>query len=78
MQRNRAVIRFHLDENVDHAIVHGLRLRGLDVPTATDANLIGASDAEHIRHTCDIAPVAHTQGNTASEFRSMGQVNRVR
>jgi uncharacterized protein with PIN domain len=33
---------------VDHAIAHGLRLRGLDVTTATDADLIAASDPEHI------------------------------
>ena len=42
------MITFHLDENVDHAIAHGLRLRGIDVTTATDAGLIGASDARHI------------------------------
>ena len=42
------MIRFHLDENVDHAIAHGLRLRGLDVTTATDADLIAAADSEHI------------------------------
>ena len=42
------MITFHLDENVDHAISHGLRLRGIDVTTATDAELIAASDAEHI------------------------------
>ncbi len=38
------MIRFHLDENVDHAIAHGLRLRGIDVTTTTDADLVGASD----------------------------------
>ncbi len=42
------MIRFHLDENVDHAIAHGLRLRGLDVTTATDSDLIAAADLEHI------------------------------
>ena len=42
------MIKFHLDENVDHAIANGLRLRGLDVTTATDAELIAASDLEHI------------------------------
>jgi len=42
------VIRFHLDENVDHAVARGLRLRGIDVTTTTEAGLIGASDAEQI------------------------------
>jgi hypothetical protein len=41
------VIRFHLDEHVDHAIARGLRNRGIDVTTATDANLLGASDEAH-------------------------------
>lgn len=38
------MILLHLDENVDHAVAHGLRLRGVDVTTTTDANLIGATD----------------------------------
>lgn len=41
-------IRFHLDENVNHAVARGLRLRGIDVTTATDANLIGRSDEDHL------------------------------
>lgn len=42
------MIRLHLDENVDHAVAHGLRLRGVDVTTSTDANLIGATDEEQL------------------------------
>ena len=38
------MIRFHLDENVDHAAAQGLRQRGIDVTTSTDAGLIGATD----------------------------------
>jgi hypothetical protein len=38
------VIRFHLDEHVAHAIAYGLRLRGIDVTTTTDAGLLGAAD----------------------------------
>lgn len=41
-------IRFHLDENVHRAIALGLQLRGIDATTASDANLIQASDQEHI------------------------------
>lgn len=37
-------MRFHLDEHVDHAIARGLRNRGIEVTTATDAGLLGASD----------------------------------
>jgi hypothetical protein len=42
------MMRFHLDENVDHAIAAGLRNRGIDVTTATDAGLLEASDEDHI------------------------------
>ena len=42
------MIRFHLDENVDHAVAHGLRVRGINVTTALDAKLISASDEMHI------------------------------
>ena len=41
------MIRFHLDEHVDHEIARGLRSRGVDVTTTTDANLLGAADEAH-------------------------------
>jgi len=42
------VIRFHLDEHVDHAIALGLRSRGIDVTTAADAMLLSANDDQHL------------------------------
>jgi hypothetical protein len=39
-------IRFHLDENVHHAIARGCRRRGIDITTSTDAQLVGTSDVE--------------------------------
>jgi hypothetical protein len=41
-------IRFHLDESVRRAVAEGLRKRGIDATTASDAGLLGASDAEHV------------------------------
>ena len=41
-------IRYHLDENVDHAVARGLQQRGIDVTTSTDVQLVGVSP--------DIAP----------------------
>ena len=38
------MIRFHLDENVHHGVARGLRLRGIDVTTTTDAGLVEATD----------------------------------
>ncbi len=43
-------MRFHLDEQMDHAIATGLRRRGIDVTTTSDARLVSASDLEHIEY----------------------------
>ena len=42
------VIRFHLDEHVDHAIAAGLRQRGIDATTSMDAGLLEADDEDHV------------------------------
>jgi len=42
------VIRFHLDEHVDHDLARALRLRHIDVTTASDAGLLGATDEAHL------------------------------
>ena len=41
-------VRFHLDEHVAPAIAAGLRRRGIDVTTTSDAGLGGADDVDHI------------------------------
>jgi hypothetical protein len=41
-------IRFHLDEHVDHDSARGLRNRAIEVTTATEAALLGASDELHL------------------------------
>lgn len=41
-------MRFHLDEHVAHAIAFGLRRRGIDVTTTTDAGLLSAPDDDHL------------------------------
>jgi predicted nuclease of predicted toxin-antitoxin system len=43
-----SAMRFHLDEHVDPAVAYGLRLRGIDVTTTADANLLGAADESHL------------------------------
>ena len=43
-------IRFHLDENVGHAIAEGLRRRGIDVTTTPGEGLIAASDREQLEY----------------------------
>ena len=41
-------IRYHLDENMNPAIAHGLMLRGVDATVTRDVGLAGASDEEQI------------------------------
>lgn len=41
-------IRFHLDENVSHAVAEGLRRRGIEVTTTSQVELMSASDEEQL------------------------------
>lgn len=44
-------VRIYVDEDAEeHAVVEGLRNRGIDVLTATDAQLGGATDPEQLAH----------------------------
>jgi len=42
-----ASIRYYLDEHIAEAVAKGLRRRGIDVRTLTEAGMLGASDEEH-------------------------------
>lgn len=66
------MIRFHLDENVDHAVAHGLRLRGVDVTTSSDADLIGASDPEQVAFGLANSRVIFTQDQDFLRHHSEG------
>jgi predicted nuclease of predicted toxin-antitoxin system len=54
-------IRFHLDEHVSHAVADGLRRLGIDVTTTTDANLLGAADADHVAYAVSQGKVIFTE-----------------
>ena len=43
-----ADIRLYVDEHIPRAVVRGLRSRGVDVATVTDAGLRQADDTEHL------------------------------
>jgi predicted nuclease of predicted toxin-antitoxin system len=42
------IARYYLDEHIANAVAQGLRRRGLDVLTLTEAGNLGASDEEHL------------------------------
>ena len=46
-------IRFYTDEPVPKAVIRGLRLRGVDVLTTSEAGMMGASDEEHLERATD-------------------------
>jgi predicted nuclease of predicted toxin-antitoxin system len=54
-------IRFHLDEHISAHIAAGLRRRNIDVTTAADAGLIGATDKEHLEFASLSGRVVVTQ-----------------
>ena len=41
-------ITFYMDEHVPRVVTDGLRRRGVGVLTAQEANMMGASDSEHL------------------------------
>lgn len=43
-------IRFHLDENMNPVIAHGLRQRGIDVTTCQESELLGMSDLDQLAY----------------------------
>jgi hypothetical protein len=45
-----AAVRYYLDEHVAEAIATGLRNRGIDVLTLSEAAMLGASDREHFSY----------------------------
>ena len=53
-------LRFHLDEQVSHDIERALRNRGIDVTTAADAQLLGASDDAHLAFAANAQRVVVT------------------
>lgn len=66
-------IRFHLDEHIDPAIADGLRRRHIDVITAADADLLGASDDAHLSFAIAHAAVIVTSDSDFLRFNQRGE-----
>jgi predicted nuclease of predicted toxin-antitoxin system len=65
-------IRFHLDENVNHAIADGLRRRKIDVSTTPESGLISASDEEQLRFARNQGRVVFTQDSDFLKLHNAG------
>ena len=65
-------IRFHLDEHVATAAVTGLRHRGVDVLTVTEAGLLGASDEDHLSRARTDGRVLFTQDDDFLRLHAAG------
>lgn len=65
-------MRFHLDEHIDHAIAAGLRLRGIDVTTTTEANLVSAADPEHLAFAISENRVVVTNDTDFLRYHNQG------
>jgi len=46
-------LRLHADECVDARIVAGVRRRNVDIRSALDMDMLGASDERHLQHSRD-------------------------
>ena len=65
-------MRFHLDESADHAIARGLRLRGVDITTSTEAHLTGATDEEQLSFALMESRVLFTQDDDFLKLHADG------
>ena len=65
-------IRFYTDENVSGAVISGLRLRGADVVSAPDADMLGKSDEEHLAWAGSLGHVLFTHDRDFLRLNSQG------
>lgn len=65
-------IRFYTDEHVAKAVVRGLRQRGVDVRTVSEAGMLGASDQEHLALARKEGRVIFTQDDDFLRLHAAG------
>jgi uncharacterized protein with PIN domain len=65
-------VKFYMDEHVHPAITRGLRLRGIDVLTAQDAHMLGATDEEHLMLATSSSRVIFTNDDDFLKLHSAG------
>ena len=65
-------IKFYTDEHVPNAVVKGLRLRGIDVLTTKEANMLGATDEEHLAFANKEGRIIFTQDGDFLRLNTKG------
>ena len=65
-------VRFYVDEHVGSAVVHGLRRRGVDVMTVTEAGMRGENDAAQLAFALQAGRVIFTQDRDFLRLASSG------
>ncbi len=65
-------VRFYLDEHVNPAVAAGLRRRNIDVLTTQEADMLGASDEEHLALAASQNRVTFTQDNDFARLHARG------
>jgi len=65
-------LKFYTDEHVPPSVVKGLRLRGFDVLTTKEADMLAASDEEHLSFANGEGRVIFTQDEDFLRLHSLG------
>ena len=65
-------IRFYTDEQVARVVVDGLRRRGIEVLTCQEANLLGASDMDHLAYATEQQCVIFSQDDDFLRLHATG------
>lgn len=68
-------IRFHLDEHISGGLATGLRRRKIDVTTAAEAGLIGATDLAHIEFAASSGRVVVTHDDDFLRLHAQGMAH---
>ena len=68
-------IRYYTDEHIAKAVIRGLRQRGVDVLTVSEANKLGADDKEHLAFALAEGRVVFTQDDDFLRLASSGKAH---
>jgi uncharacterized protein with PIN domain len=68
-------VRYYTDENISRAVINGLRQRGVDVLSVPDANMMGASDEEHLAFALEQGRIIVTHDDDFLRLATSGRAH---